>query len=953
MERCVRMVLALLLGVLAAGEAYGQNLDKTGKWSYEEVDPGRTCKIQPEYGSEIVGDVIIPERITPANGGDELLVTEIKAYAFNSWDGITSVTIPSSVTAIGEGAFEGCKKLIAIKVDARSKSFSSDGVALFSYRGEKLIFYPSGKHGAYAIPSGVVEIGKKAFWRCWGVTEVTIPSSVKTIGRAAFSGCIGLARVAIPNGVKTIEEEVFADCTGLTAVTIPSSVTSIGQVAFAGCWGLTEVTIPSSVTHLGLAPFFQCVGLKEIKVDAGSRSFSSVGGVLFSYDKKTIVCCPPGGKKGAYTIPDNVTTIGVGAFMSCDGLTSVTIPNSVKSIERGAFGYCFGLTRIDIPSSVGSIGEYAFSACTGLIRIDIPSSVSTIGEGVFDDCEALKEINVDPDSRSFSSAEGVLFNKDKTSIIRYPEGKEGEYAIPRSVNAVDGGAFEDCAGLKAVTIPESVKTIKESAFSGCSNLAMVRWRGDARVKVSDHAFNTSSQEKRVLRVSKGHAGEFLDLKWVKEGGFTVSDALAVVVFDANGGSFPDGSSRKVVQLQNTPGSLSESEAAALSKNGCNFQGYFKVGATEKFDFSKEVADDLVLVARWDRYEVQFTVREDYYGSLEGAEIKIGSISKKTDGEGKASFLLPNGTYPYTVSLANHETQSGRLVVQDRDIENEYVTLYKLSQGGSTPTPPAVAEYTLTITSGANGSVKVTRDNAQGEELKHGAKLKAGDKLFIVATPAEGYELETLTVNGNAQANSSVFTVGKANVAVAATFKAKGGATPPAAVEYTLTITPGAHGFIWVTRNDAQGEELKHGAKLKAGDKLFIVATPAEGYELETLTVNGNDHANSSVFTVGKANVAVASTFKAQGGATPPSAVESVQLATARVVQNPIDGALVLEGIGAAERIEVYSLTGVQTYACAPRGEERVEIATGSWASGTYVVRIIAADGEKAIRIVKR
>ena len=171
-------------------------------------------------------------------------------------------------------------------------------------------------------------------------------------------------------------------------------------------------------------------------------------------------------------------------------------------------------------------------------------------------------------------------------------------------------------------------------------------------------------------------------------------------------------------------------------------------------------------------------------------------------------------------------------------------------------------------------------------------------------------------------------------------------------EYTLTITSGANGSVKVTRNNAQGDALTGAAKLQEGDKLFIAATPAVGYELETLTVNGAAFANSSVFTVGKANVEVKATFKAKGGATSPSAVESVQLATARVVQNPIANTLVLEGISTAERIEVYSLTGVQTYACAPRGEERVEIATGSWASGIYVVRIIAADGEKTLRVVK-
>ena len=352
-----------------------------------------------------------------------------------------------------------------------------------------------------------------------------------------------------------------------------------------------------------------------------------------------------------------------------------------------------------------------------------------------------------------------------------------------------------------------------------------------------------------------------------------------------------------------------------------------MGATEKFNFNKKITDDLLLVARWDRYVVQIIVYDGNDSQLEGAEVKVGGLSGKTNEKGEASFLLANGEHTYTVSLANYETQSGRLVVQDRDLENKCVTLYKPSQGGSTPTPPpSVGEYTLAVSPATNGSVRETQDDAHGEAL---------------------------TVNGNAQATSSVFTVGKKDVAVAATFRAQGGATPPAAVEYELTITAGTNGSVKETQNDAQGEELRHGAKLKEGDKLFIVAAPAVGYELEALTVNGNDQANGSVFTVGKVNAVVAATFRAQGGATPPSAVDSVLLAAARVVQNPIDGALVLEGIGATERVAVYSLAGVQTYACALRGEERLEIATGSWASGTYVVRIIALDGEKAIRVVKR
>ena len=817
MERCVRMVLALLLGVLAAGEAYGQNLlDKTGNWRYEEVDPGRTCKIEPADKSKIAGSVVIPEKLTPANGGAELLVTEIKDWAFSFCDGITSVTIPSSVNVIGMNAF-GCYKLTEINVKPENTSFESEGGVLFNRGKTKLIRYPEGKSGAYVIPNGVTAIEDLAFNGCMALTEVTLPKNV-TIGWGAF-----------------------ADCRGLTEITIPSGVKAVGQQAFD-----------------------ECSNLERINVEQDNTEYKSAGGVLFNHNMTTLICCP-GGKKGTYSIPSGVTAIGECAFGSCSKLAAVHIPSSVTTIGKGAFRKCTGLTEISVPSGVTTIGWGAFAYCRRLTQMDISSSVNVIGERAFAACESLEDINVALKNATFASEDGVLFSKDKTTIICCPEGKKGAYTIPGSVTTIGEKAFMNCRKLKEVTIPSSVKTIEEEAFLYCYDLTMVHWKGDYsnNVTVRSGSFCTTSGEKKVLRVKKGQADDFKELNWVEEtdNNFVVSDAQAVVVLDANGGSFPDGSSRKIVELQSTQAKLSESAAAALTKNGCKFQGYIKVGATEKFDLNKEITDDFVLVAQWDRYKVQFTVNDGHGGGLEGAEVKVGDLSGKTNKEGEASFLLPNGEYPYTVSLTNHETKSGRLVVQDRDLE-EYVTLYKPSQGGSTPTPPSVGEYTLTITSGANGAVKVTRD-------------------------------------------------------------------------------------------DAQGEELTSGAKLKEGDKLFIVATPAVGYELEMLTVNGKDHANSSVFTVGKANIEVKATFKAKGGATPLSAVESVLLAAARVVQNPIANALVLEAIGAAERIEVYSLTGVQTYACAPGGEARVEIATGSWASGTYVVRIIAADGERAIKIVKR
>ena len=192
--------------------------------------------------------------------------------------------------------------------------------------------------------------------------------SVTSIGEWAFYGCSGLTSVTIPNSVTSIGKAAFAYCSGLTSVTIPNSVTSIGEVAFDGCSGLTSVTIPNSVTSIGEGAFAVCTGLTSINVASDNSNYCSVDGVLFNKDKTTLIEYP-GGKQGAYTIPNSVTSIGETAFYGCTGLTSVTIGNSVTSIGNQAFNKCSGLTSVTIPNSVTSIGEAAFYGCSGLTSV--------------------------------------------------------------------------------------------------------------------------------------------------------------------------------------------------------------------------------------------------------------------------------------------------------------------------------------------------------------------------------------------------------------------------------------------------------------------------------------------------------------------------------------------------------------------------------------------------------
>ncbi|MCB6010350.1 leucine-rich repeat domain-containing protein, partial [Flavobacterium psychrophilum] len=144
--------------------------------------------------------------------------------------GLTSVTIPNSVTTIGKGSFAGCSGLISI-----------------------------------TIPNSVTSIGDGSFARCSGLTSVTIPNSVTDIENSAFFSCSGLTSVTIPNSVITINRGAFSGCSGLTSVTIPNSVTTIRENAFFNCSGLTSVTIPNSVTTIENAAFYNCKRLTTVK----------------------------------------------------------------------------------------------------------------------------------------------------------------------------------------------------------------------------------------------------------------------------------------------------------------------------------------------------------------------------------------------------------------------------------------------------------------------------------------------------------------------------------------------------------------------------------------------------------------------------------------------------------------------------------------------------------------
>ena len=297
-------------------------------------------------------------------------VISIGKKAFYNCAGFTSVTIPDSVTSIGELAFTSCSSLTSVTIP---NSVTSIGNYAFS---------SCNGLTSVTIPNSVTSIGNNAFNGCSSLTSVTIPNSVTIIRNDVFNGCTSLTSVTIPNSVTSIGDLAFSSCSSLTSVTIPNSVTSIGDSAFSSCNGLTSVTIPNSVTSIGTGAFGSCDGLTSISVASGNSEYSSSNGVLFNYNKTTLVAYPAG-KSGSYSIPNGVTSIGNSAFDGCSSLTSVTIPDRVTSIGNYAFYVCTSLTSVTIPNSVTSIGNYAFYGCTSLTSVTIPNSVTSIGNYAF------------------------------------------------------------------------------------------------------------------------------------------------------------------------------------------------------------------------------------------------------------------------------------------------------------------------------------------------------------------------------------------------------------------------------------------------------------------------------------------------------------------------------------------------------------------------------------------
>ena len=388
-------------------------------------------------------------------------VKTIGAFAFSGCT-LERITIPASVTDIGDGAFSYCDSLTTFNA-GNSKNYVADGGVLFTKDKKELVAYPNGKAGEeYTVPNNVGTISAYAFAGS-PLKSVTLPSSVRTIGAYAFTG------------------------SALTEIELNQGANSVGQGAFEGCTALTKATLPSSLTRLGQSMFMGCTSLQEVSW-AATTSSATIGISAFEGCTSLIIV----------QVPERTTTIDDRAFTGCTSLTSFTIPDSVTTIGDNAF-MGSGLTEVTV-TECRNMGTGIFQDCTSLKEVTLEADVDSIPEDMFAGCGSIASFAVAEDSRHYSAVGGNLYSKDLKTLVRYaPASTASEFSVPEGTATISEGAFEGAVSLVTVRIPATVTSIGAHAFLGCSGLEQAVIASET-LSVGEGAFDLSAGEPVTLEI---------------------------------------------------------------------------------------------------------------------------------------------------------------------------------------------------------------------------------------------------------------------------------------------------------------------------------------------------------------------------------------------------------------------------------------------------------------------
>lgn len=362
------------------------------------------------------------ESITMPN--DTVINSTSEYYQFKNCELLQHITFPTSFTYIPQAAFEYC-------YDLKSISFSNTITELKPNSSFEDCFNLK----RITLPSSLLTIGKRSFYRCSTITKVVMPNSVTTIGEGAFSYCDNLTSIVLSNAISTCGSAVFQYCKSLSDITIPEGNTLLGSNMFADCYALREVLLPSTLTTLGTYCFQNCYLLEKINIPS---LVDTIPGSCFNSCRNLII----------NTIPSTITKIDSSAFTKCDSLTAV-VPSTVTSVGGSAFSDCikipeatlysattygqsvfsgcYNIIKATIEEGVTELSLGIFSGCGGITDLVIPSTVTKLNSSAISSCRSLKTLKFIPTSPPTVTASSVFSNLPTTCKILVPTGTLSTY----------------------------------------------------------------------------------------------------------------------------------------------------------------------------------------------------------------------------------------------------------------------------------------------------------------------------------------------------------------------------------------------------------------------------------------------------------------------------------------------------------------------------------------------
>ena len=472
-------------------------------------------------------------------------VQSIPSYLFYNCGNITSLSIPASLTSIGESAFSYCSGLARIEVASNNSRYYGAGNCLIDKATKTLIL--GCQNSVIPNDGSVTKIGDGAFERCVNLTSIIIPDSIVSIGTKAFWNCNGLTEVTIGKGVASLGNWAFSCCNNLTTVTISESVWGIGYGTFEGsynlttvywnatncavvgnnygpiflnCFSLSTVVFGDNVQSVPEYAFYRCGNLTNLTLNNGLKRI----GTFAFRDCSSLT---------SVTIPESVVTIDDSAFFGCNklstvywnatncqkaggyvspifagcsALTTLVLGEGVQSVTDYAFYGCSKITSVTIPESVTSIKTYAFYGCSSLASLEIPNGVTSIGDGAFYNCSNLTSVTI---PASVTSIGDYLFRNCRSLT---------DVTLPSGVTSIGEEAFYGCSSLTSLTIPAKVNSIGKNAFYGCSNLTAVTFENTAGWTCSSSSVTAaidSSALSKAATAAQYLTGDYRNYTWTR------------------------------------------------------------------------------------------------------------------------------------------------------------------------------------------------------------------------------------------------------------------------------------------------------------------------------------------------------------------------------------------------------------------------------------------------------